>query len=399
MTSTSSLSSDAERSIACAPLVRTPDPLRATQVLNEVFGGLDGGPHVLPLPESPGDTAWERTITHLADLPVDLTVHGWRLTGSRAKTGLAMRRAARGLNDLIQRTADDAQDAPLGKRLVTVMDPATVMCRLALPSGEPVASDRGARIDIAQAWCEGITELVPAVASLPGAQPVVRIIDPDVELAFAGKWRSSSGYRTLPPLDQQWWESLMADAVEGISAEPAAPAVWVPEAARGRGNAVAKAVEKAVEKSDANALVGFEMAAWPGTAPDAEKLLETIEALPNDDEAHADLVVPLPENAVSANASGAAPQRGTPTQPLSRTAEDLLKPLRQAGMEPRHLRAITLQASFGYTETQQTNAATASGASAASGPAAASELTDLELGRGLTKLNDLAQAFTDIAHS
>ena len=148
MTSTSSLSSDAERSIACAPLVRTPDPLRATQVLNEVFGGLDGGPHVLPLPESPGDTAWERTITHLADLPVDLTVHGWRLTGSRAKSGLAMRRAARGLNDLIQRTADDAQDAPLGKRLVTVMGPATVMCRLALPSGEPVASDRGARIDI-----------------------------------------------------------------------------------------------------------------------------------------------------------------------------------------------------------------------------------------------------------
>ena len=383
MTSTSSLSSDAERPIACAPLVRTRDPLRATQVLNEVFGGLDGGPHVLPLPESPGDTAWERTITHLADLPVDLTVHGWRLTGSRAKSGLAMRRAARGLNDLIQRTADDAQDAPLGKRLVTVMGPATVMRRLALPSGEPVASDRGARIDIAQAWCEGIAELVPAVASLPGAQPVVRIIDPDVELAFAGKWRSSSGYRTLPPLDQQWWQSLIADAVEGLSAESAAPTVWVPEAVRGRRTAVAKAVAK----SEANAAVGFEVAAWPGTAHDAEKLLETIEALPNDDEAHADLVVPLLENAVSASGKGAA------TQPLSRTAENLLKPLQQAGMEPRHLRAITLQASFGFTETQQTNAATTSG------PAAATELTDLELGRGLTKLNDLAQAFTDIAHS
>lgn len=393
MTSTSSLSSDAGRPIACAPLVRTREPLRATQVLNEVFGGLDGGPHVLPLPESPGDTAWERTITHLADLPVDLTVHGWRLTGSRAKAGIAMRRAARGLNDLIQRTADDAQDAPLGKRLVTVMGPATVMCRLALPSGEPVASDRGARIDIAQAWSEGITELVPAVASLPGAQPVVRIIDPDAELAFAGKWRSSSGYRTLPPLDQQWWESLMADAVEGLSVEPAAPAVWVPEAARGRGNAVAKAVAEAIAKADANAAVGFETAAWPETAYDAEHLLETIEALPNDDESHADLVVPLPENAVSARAAS-----GT-TQPLSRTAEDLLKPLRQAGMEPRHLRAITLQASFGYTETQQTNAATASGPATASSPAAASELTDLELGRGLTKLNDLAQAFTDIAHS
>lgn len=387
MTSTSSLSSDAERPIACAPLVRTRDPLRATQVLNEVFGGLDGGPHVLPLPESAGDTAWERTITHLADLPVDLTVHGWRLTGSRAKPGLAMRRAARGLNDLIQRTADDAQDAPLGKRLVTVMGPTTVMCRLALPSGEPVASDRGARIDIAQAWCEGITELVPAVASLPGAQPVVRIIDPDVELAFAGKWRSSSGYRTLPPLDQQWWESLMADAVEGISAEPAAPAVWVPEAARGRGNAVAKTVAKAIAKSDANAAVGFEVAAWPETAFDAEHLLETIEALPDDDEAHTDLVVPLPENAVTARAAS-----GT-TQPLSRTAEDLLKPLHQAGMEPRHLRAMTLQASFGYTETNPATATTASG------PATASELTDLELGRGLTKLNDLAQAFADIAHS
>ncbi|MCT1685597.1 hypothetical protein [Pseudoglutamicibacter cumminsii] len=398
MTSTSSLSSDAERPIACAPLVRTRDPLRATQVLNEVFGGLDGGPHVLPLPESPGDTAWERTITHLADLPVDLTVHGWRLTGSRAKAGLAMRRAARGLNDLIQRTADDAQDAPLGKRLVTVMGPTTVMCRLALPSGEPVASDRGARIDIAQAWCEGITELVPAVTSLPGTQTVVRIIDPDVELAFAGKWRSSSGYRTLPPLDRQWWESLMADAVEGLASQPAAPAVWVPDVARGRGNAVAKAVAKAVEKSDANAAVGFEVAAWPETAFDAEHLLETIEALPDDDESHADLVVPLPENAASASANGSTPQPGT-RQPLSRTAEDLLKPLRQAGMEPRHLRAITLQASFGYTETQQTNAATASGPATASSPAAASELSDLELGRGLTKLNDLAQAFTDIAHS
>lgn len=394
MTSASSLSSDAERPIVCAPLVRTRDPLRATQVLNEVFGGLDGGPRVLSLPESPGDTAWERTITHLADLPVDLTVHGWRLTGSRAKSGLAMRRAARGLNDLIQRTADDAQDAPLGKRLVTVMGPATVMRRLALPSGEPVASDHGARIDIAQAWCEGIAELVPAVASLPGSQPVVRIIDPDVELAFAGKWRSSSGYRTLPPLDQQWWQSLIADAVEGISAESAAPTVWVPEAARGRRTAVAKAVAK----SDANAAVGFEVAAWPGTAHDAEKLLETIEAVSSiaqsDEESDApQIVVPLPENAVSASTGGGTSQPGTPTQPLSRTAENLLKPLQQAGMEPRHLRAITLQARFGFTETQQTNAATTSG------PAAATELTDLELGRGLTKLNDLAQAFTDIAHS
>ena len=414
-------SADNEQGIAwqgvvCAPQVRTQartqtrtpgqeqthtplraTPLRATQLLNEVFGGLESGPHVLPLPESPADTAWERTITHLSGLPVDLTAHGWRLTGTRAKAGIAMRRASNGLRELIQLTADDAQDAPLGQRSVTVMGPATVMHRLALPNGEPIASDHAARTDIAQAWCEGITELVPQLASLPGATPVVRIIDPDAHHAFAGSWRSSSRYRRLAHLYQQWWESLMADAAAALTAARTTGSetqtlarentvtVWLPEAARGR----AQTIAKAVEKNNGGVSVGFETVSWPEDAHAAENLLETIEALADGEHTGSRVLAPLPESAVN------EPLADGKARPFTRTADELLEPLRQAGLEPRHLLGITLQASYGFRSAAPASAATKPGA-AQGRPAP--ELTDLQLGRGLTRLNDLAQKFSDIAH-
>lgn len=399
------------RAQACTPgqeQTHTPlrvTPLRATQLLNEVFGGLESGPHVLPLPESPADTAWERTITHLSGLPVDLTVHGWRLTGTRAKAGIAMRRASNGLRELIQLTADDAQDAPLGQRSVTVMGPATVMHRLALPNGEPIASDHAARTDIAQAWCEGITELVPQLASLPGATPVVRIIDPDAHHAFAGSWRSSSRYRRLAHLDQQWWESLMADAAAALTAARTTGSetqtlarentvtVWLPEAARGR----AQTIAKAVEKNNGGVSVGFETVSWPEDAHAAENLLETIEALADGEHTGSRVLAPLPESAVNEPlADGKARTLARTGQScLTRTADELLEPLRQAGLEPRHLLGITLQASYGFRSAAPASAATTPGA-AQGRPAP--ELTDLQLGRGLTRLNDLAQKFSDIAH-
>ena len=412
-------SADTEQGIAwqgvvCAPQVRTQaraqartpsraqthtslraTPLRATQLLNEVFGGLESGPHVLPLPESPADTAWERTITHLSGLPVDLTAHGWRLTGTRAKAGIAMRRASNGLRELIQLTADDAQDAPLGQRSVTVMGPATVMHRLALPNGEPIASDHAARTDIAQAWCEGITELVPQLASLPGATPVVRIIDPDAHHAFAGSWRSSSRYRRLAHLDQQWWESLMADAataltaartpVSGTQSRENTVTVWLPEAARRR----AQTIAKAVETNNGGVSVGFETVSWPEDAHAAENLLETIEALADGEHTGSRVLVPLPESAVN------EPLADGKARPFTRTADELLEPLRQAGLEPRHLLGITLQASYGFRSAAPASAATKPGA-AQGRPAP--EFTDLQLGHGLTRLNDLAQKFSDIAH-
>ncbi|WP_291278656.1 hypothetical protein [Galactobacter sp.] len=191
-------------------------PVRATiraEVLGDdlvepsrILRGELGDPHLVPLPGAvglPGTIALPRTVVHLADLPVSLTAHGWRLTGSRAGYDAAARRTRSHQRTLLGIAADLAEGRPLGPTSMSVVGPATLVARLALPSGEPVLSDAGAVRDVAQAWIESMAALAGATeASLPGTQAVLDVVEPDLAAVTSGTVRSSSGYRQLPAWDK-----------------------------------------------------------------------------------------------------------------------------------------------------------------------------------------------------
>lgn len=171
-----------------------------------ILRGELGSPHLVPLPATtglPGTTPLPRTVAHLVDLPVSLTPHGWRLTGSRAGEDMAARRTRSHQRSLLGLTADLAEGRPLGPTSMSVVGPATLVSRLALPGGEPVLSDAGAVRDVTQAWIESMAALVAeAESALPGAVVVLDVVEPDLADVISGQVRSSSGYRLLPAWDK-----------------------------------------------------------------------------------------------------------------------------------------------------------------------------------------------------
>ena len=197
-----------------APVAGT-DAAEATRILR----GELGAPHPVPLPElaelSPGTLPLARAATHLAGLSVDLTPHGWRLTAARAGASALARRVAAAQASLTGLSADLLAGEPAGATLVRLTGPATLAARMSLPGGEPVLSDPGALRDLAQAWAEGAAALAAATtASLPGAETLLWIDEPDALDVVHGRVRSSSGYRALPAWDRAAvraaWEDLAA---------------------------------------------------------------------------------------------------------------------------------------------------------------------------------------------
>ena len=203
------------------------DPLETTRILR----GELGAPHPVPLPRlpkaMPGTTALTRTVVSLPDLTVSLTPHGWRLTGARAGDDAAARRARSQQARVCADTAEVLAGVPAGPTVLDVVGPATLAARLALPSGEPVLADAGARRDLGQAWAQALPELAAAVsASVPGAELVLRVHEPDAADVASGRIRSSSGYRVLPAWDRTLLRSVWEQGVEAAAQREAL--VWLP---------------------------------------------------------------------------------------------------------------------------------------------------------------------------
>ncbi|EXF25993.1 hypothetical protein BG28_06425 [Nesterenkonia sp. AN1] len=174
-------------------------------------------PHLPGLPELPGrglhSQLLGRSLAQLSELATELTSYGWRLT---QRPGADDQRARGWLRSDVDTLADvrgrrreaglDATDenglaAPL---VLELLGPISLMASLALPSGEKVLTDHGARRDLAGSLAAGVAEHLTHVrrACAPSSLTVI-IAEPDYIRARGGLIPTVSGYRTIRALDRE----------------------------------------------------------------------------------------------------------------------------------------------------------------------------------------------------
>lgn len=173
------------------------DPVEATRIIR----GELGHPNLPFLPSLPdrgaGSDEIGRTAGLLAELPVDLQPHGWRLVDH---PGRDLRRAVSALSTDFDVLADavGAEDAPAAELKVHCRGPLSLAANLHLHSGERALLDHGARRDLRDALIEGIGSLLQRAATAsPGAKLTLQVDEPEISRIFAGTIPTASGYRTL----------------------------------------------------------------------------------------------------------------------------------------------------------------------------------------------------------
>ncbi|GAB3545459.1 methionine synthase [Arthrobacter tumbae] len=173
------------------------DPIEAQRIIR----GELGSPNLPFLPSLPdrgvGSDEIGRTAALLADLPVDLQPHGWRLVD---RPGKDLRRAVSALSTDLNVLADlvGAEERPADSLKVHCQGPLSLAANLHLHHGERALLDHGARRDVRDALIDGVASLLrrAAVAS-PGAQLTLQLDEPQIDGVLAGTIPTSSGYRTL----------------------------------------------------------------------------------------------------------------------------------------------------------------------------------------------------------
>lgn len=175
-----------------------------------------------------------RTAALLADLPVDTSPRGWRLSDSR---GSPARRAADFLDrdlDAIEEqfelargaTVDGGSALPARGLRVEVCGPWSLAARLELPGGRPALSDSGARRDVAESLREGIGALAGRMESRLGAPVRIVLDEPLLWHIAAGSVPAPSEFDPVPPVPEErlatalsrFAAALRTDSTEGVFA-------------------------------------------------------------------------------------------------------------------------------------------------------------------------------------
>ncbi|GAA1157192.1 hypothetical protein [Nesterenkonia sandarakina] len=187
-------------------------------------------PHLPGLPELPGrglhSQLMGRSLAQLSELATELTSYGWRLTqrpgadDQRARgwlrsdvdtlADLRGQRRESGLDPV----AEDGRGAPLALEL---LGPISLMAGLALPSGEKVLTDHGARRDLAASLATGAAEHLSHVrrACAPSSLTVV-LTEPDYTRVRSGLIPTVSGYRTIRALEREEARGYLGAMIETL---------------------------------------------------------------------------------------------------------------------------------------------------------------------------------------
>jgi methionine synthase II (cobalamin-independent) len=174
------------------------DPADAMAV---ILGELPDLPHLAELPaRGPGAEMVGRTAALLVDLPVQMTVRGWRLAD---RAGRDQRRAA----DFLAADLDVITDNAAGYRgpfKVQVCGPWTLAASLELRSSvQPALADAGAVADLRASLAEGVARHVAAVAGrLPDATILLQVDEPSLPAVLDGAVPTASGLRRLAAVDE-----------------------------------------------------------------------------------------------------------------------------------------------------------------------------------------------------
>lgn len=157
--------------------------------------GVDPVPFLTQLAgRGPGADAVGRTASLLAEMPVELGPHGWKLTDH---PGADLRRAESLLREDLSALAVAAVglDGPLA---VELTGPWTLAAQLWSARGDRVLADVGARRDLSLGLAEAVRRhLADVRAQVPGATPVVQLTEPLLGQVHAGVLPSFSGYSRL----------------------------------------------------------------------------------------------------------------------------------------------------------------------------------------------------------
>lgn len=196
-------------------------------------------PHSPAVPELParGHPAGltGRATALLSELHTDLTSYGWRLTSG---AGADHRRAASllradvdVLTDVRGERAESGTASATAPLTLFVLGPVSLCARLALPDGEKVLIDHGARRDVTDSLAAGIAELTarlqrtalaaPADAS---SAPMLRVVllEPDYHRVRAGQIPTVSGYQSIGALPRDEARALVGRVLEQLRVQAAA---------------------------------------------------------------------------------------------------------------------------------------------------------------------------------
>lgn len=206
----------------------SPGPFPGTDVRRaaELLVSEVGGDHALGLPELPGRghhaSLLGRSLTQLSELYAELTSYGWRLV---PRPGADHLRAAQLLSADVDTLADIRGEAvevhgrSAGALTTTVMGPVSLAARLALPNGEKVLIDHGARRDLAHSLAAGVGDHV-AHLRRSCAPSRLRVVLHEARYAAVrgGQVPTVSGYRTIRSLPRDETRSMVGVVVEALRA-------------------------------------------------------------------------------------------------------------------------------------------------------------------------------------
>ncbi|GIG30693.1 hypothetical protein [Cellulomonas marina] len=240
------------------------DPLEAQATvvgdLAEVPDGVVGLPFSVLLPaRGPWADATGRAAALLADLPVELGPHGWRLAD---RPGHDAARAAALLRQDVDALAVAAHGWD-GPWVVPVLGPLSLAASLYLARGDRAVGDEGALRELAESQAAGLGEHLAALRrALPGARPQVLLHEPLLAAVVAGVLPSFSGYARLRAVPAPVAAERVRTVADGLRAAGAEAVVVHGGAAR---LAVRVATTAGVDGVGVT-VAGLDEAAWEGVA-------------------------------------------------------------------------------------------------------------------------------------
>jgi len=188
-----------------------------------VAGVLDDLLFIPELPDrGPAAGMIGRTLGLVTDLAIDLQPAGWRLASG---DGADHRRAATLLAHDLDVVEEELQGYE-GALKQQITGPLTLAAATALPRGERVLADHGARRDLSEALAEGVRRHVAALRRRFAALDlVVQVDEPSITAVLNGTVPTASGfgrYRTVDRAEADQMLRAVVDAVTEAGARPVA---------------------------------------------------------------------------------------------------------------------------------------------------------------------------------
>lgn len=173
----------------------------------------------------PGSEGVARAAALCADLTVEATAAGWRLTHL---PGRDARRAASRLGEDADAAAEVFAEFA-GPVKLSLPGPVSLAALLLEPRGESTLADLGARRDVMAGYAHGLSEHVTHLHRLmPEAQVIVQFDEPHAAAALSGQLATTAGRTRLPALPETEAVTAWRDIREAIASAAGHTLVFLP---------------------------------------------------------------------------------------------------------------------------------------------------------------------------